>query len=223
MARHIDKTTRLEIAKAYPGRLAMLHPEGERKSSVEILPADFFRGQERPEATVHREPTHREASLLSLNESIREAMARTVERKVKLHAMPADEDVWVMADPDEMSMVLAALVAYGSQAVKTGGVITMQAGKLPIENAFLEESGCALLSISSTDVDWSCPGPDYRKRRRMGRVFRAIRSIIRGYNGSVRVVRQKEKAMFNIYLPVLHDCAGLMGADARREEKAWRQ
>jgi len=223
MARYIERTTRPEVAKAWTGRLAMLHPEGERKSSVEVLPADFFQGQERPSATKQRETAHREASLLSLNDFVRETVARAVGRKVKLHAVPADEDVWVMADPDVMSMVLAALVAHGSQAVKIGGAITMQAIKLPIENAFLEESGCALLSISSTDVDWSCPGPDYLKRRRMGRVFRAIRSIIRGYNGSVRVVRQKKRAMFNIYLPVLHDSAGLPQADAGREEKAWRQ
>jgi hypothetical protein len=177
--------------------------------------------------------------LLNVNDFIREAVQavrRSVGKKVRLHAVPADEDVRVMADREKMSQVLATLVASGSEIIQEGGIITMLAKMLPIENALLERGGgCALLSVSSTDVDQSCSGAGRMTRKSVRRAFRAIRSVIRGHNGSVRVLRQEGKTAFNIYLPVLPETrdrylstpAPVDPAVAQegygREEAAWRQ
>jgi hypothetical protein len=85
------------------------------------------------------------------------------------------------------------------------------ARSLPIENDLLDKggSGCALLSVSSTDVAANRPGSGSGHKGRTGkglhRAFLAIRSIIRGHNGSIRILRQKGALQFNIYLPVLRE------------------
>jgi len=152
----------------------------------------------------------RRAGGLNVNDLIRDvmqAMQGTVEKKVKLQAIPADRDVRVMADREDMGRALETLVAYGSEIIRKGGTVTMLVKMLPIENALLKSSGggCALLSVSSKDVDRSCSGANHMARKSLRRAFRVIRSVILGYNGSVRVLRQQGSAAFNIYLPVLRE------------------
>ena len=231
MTAHIGRITKPEKAKKSAEHLAMLHRDYEPESSHTKIEADkpVARNVRRmlPYAGERSGGEAGGLSPLNLNDFIREAVQRTVAKKVRLRAVPADSDVRVMADSEEMSRVLAALVAYGSEIIRKGGTITILARMLPIENALLERGGCALLSVSSTDVDRSCRGADRIGRRSVRRAFRAIRSVIRGYNGSVRVLRQQGKTAFNIYLPVLHDGTlqrfDLLSAVAGREEAAWRQ
>jgi hypothetical protein len=150
--------------------------------------------------------------LLNVNHFILESvqvLRRMVKKRVRLQAVLADRDVRIMADWAKMSQVFATIVAYGSEIIKKGGTITILARLLPIENDLVEkgEGRCALLSVSSTDVaakrSASGPGHKGRARKSVRRAFSAIRSVIGGYNGSVRVLKQQGKAQFNIYLPVL--------------------
>jgi hypothetical protein len=158
-------------------------------------------------------PYRREADglgLLNVNHFIQEvvqALRRMVKKRVRLQTVLADRDMRVVADREEMSRVFAAIVAYGSEIIQKGGTITILAKVLPIENDLLESGPgrCALLSVSSTDIAANRSGPGHEGRvGKMRRAFSAIRSVIGGYNGSVRVLRQQGKAQFNIYLPVLH-------------------
>jgi hypothetical protein len=146
--------------------------------------------------------------LLNVNHFIQEvvqALRRMVKKRVRLQTVLADRDIRVVADRKEMSQVFATIVAYGSEIIQKGG--TILAKVLPIENDLLENGPgrCALLSVSSTDVTANRSGPGHEGRAgKMRRAFSAIRSVVAGYNGSVRAVRQQGKAQFNIYLPVLH-------------------
>jgi len=148
--------------------------------------------------------------LLNVNHFIEEvvqALRRMVKKRVRLQTVLADRDMRVVADREEMSQVFATIVAYGSEIIQKGGTITILAKVLPIENDLLENGPgrCALLSVSSTDVTANRSGPGHEGRAgKMRRAFSAIRSVVAGYNGSVRAVRQQGKAQFNIYLPVLH-------------------
>jgi hypothetical protein len=146
--------------------------------------------------------------LLNVNHFIQESvqmLRRMVKNRVKLHVVPADRDVRVMADWEKMRQVLASIVAYGSEIIWKGGTITLLARLLPIENDLLEkgEGRCALLSVTSTDVAAERSGHKGIARENVRRVFRAIRAIIEKHNGSIRTMRQRGKAQFNIYLPVL--------------------
>lgn len=150
--------------------------------------------------------------LLNVNHFILESvqmLRRMVKKRVRLQAVLADRDVRVMADWEKMSQVFATIVAYGSEIIRKGGTITILARLLPIETDLLEKGGgrCALLSVSSTDVaakrSGSASGHKGRARKSVRRAFSAIRSVIGGYNGSVRALKQQGKAQFNIYLPVL--------------------
>jgi hypothetical protein len=157
----------------------------------------------------------READGLSLNvnqfiQEVVRALRRMVKKKVRLQAVLADRDVQVMADRKKMGQVRASIVAHGTEIIKKGGTITILARSLPIENDLLDKggSGCALLSVSSTDVAANRPGSDSGNKGRAGKGlhrFLAIRSIIRGHNGSIRILRQKGALQFNIYLPVLRE------------------
>ena len=158
-------------------------------------------------------PYRREADglrLLNVNHFIQEvvqALRRMVKKRVRLQTVLADRDMRVVADRKEMSQVFATIVAYGSEIIQKGGTITILAKLLPIENDLLEKGTgrCALLSVSSTDIAANPSGPGHEGRAgKMRRAFSAIRSVIAGYNGSVRVLRQQGKVQFNIYLPVLH-------------------
>jgi peptidyl-tRNA hydrolase len=149
---------------------------------------------------------------MNVNHFIQESvqmLRRMVKKKVRLQAVLADRDVRIMADWEKMSQVFATIVAYGSEIIQKKGTITILAKLLPIENDLLEKGTgrCALLSVSSTDVtvnrSGSGPGHKGRAGKSVRRAFSAIRSVIGGYNGSVRVSRQQGKAQFNIYLPVL--------------------
>jgi hypothetical protein len=149
--------------------------------------------------------------LLNVNHFIQEvvqALRRVVKKRVRLQAVPADRDMRVMADREKMSQVFATIVAYGSEIIQKGGTITILAKLLPIENDLLEKGGCrcALLSVSSKDVATNRSGSGHKGRagKRVRRAFSAIRSVIGGHNGSVRVLNQQGNAQFNIYLPVLH-------------------
>jgi hypothetical protein len=151
--------------------------------------------------------------LLNVNDFIREvvqALRKIVKERIRLRTVLTDRDMRVMADREKMSQVFATIVAYGGEIIRKGGTITILARLLPIKNDLLEKGGgiCALLSVSSTDVvaDRSGSGPDHKGRagKSMRRAFSAIRSVIGGHNGSVRVLRRQGKAQFNIYLPVLH-------------------
>jgi hypothetical protein len=149
--------------------------------------------------------------LLNVNHFIQEvvqALRRIVKKRVKLQAVLADRDMRIMADWEKMSQVFVSIVAYGSEIIRKGGTITILAKVLPIENDLLEKGGgrCALLSVSSTDVavNRSESGHKDRAGKSVRRAFSAIRSVIGGHNGSVRVLKQQGRAQFNIYLPVVH-------------------
>jgi hypothetical protein len=161
-------------------------------------------------------PYRREADgvrLLNVNHFIQElvqALRKIVKKRVRLQAVPADREMRVVVDREKMSQVFATIVAYGSEIIRKGGTITILAKLLPIENDLLEKGAgrCALLSVNSTDVaanrSGSGPGHKGRAGKSVRHAFSAIRSVIGGYNGSVRVLRKQGKAQFNIYLPVLH-------------------
>lgn len=145
---------------------------------------------------------------LNINHFMQEvvqALRRMVKNRVKLHVVPADRDVRVMADREKMRQVLASIVTYGSEIIRKGGTITLLARLLSIENDLLEkgEGRCALLSVTSTDVAAERSGHKGIARENVRRAFRAIRAIIEKHNGSIRIMRQRGKAQFNIYLPVL--------------------
>lgn len=249
MAQHIGRITKSEESTKL---LTMLHRDDEPHfSRATRIAADSLHhidggatghrrsprmeteGDDSTTKNIHRILPHAgqwsagKVCVLKLNDFIREAVQGTVEENVRLHAAPEVGDVPVMANPEEMSQVLATLLVYGSKIVKRGGTITMLAKILQIENALVENGGFAFLSVSSTDVDWSCYAANHVIRSSIRQAFRAIRSVIRGYNSSVRVVRQKDKVAFNIYLPVLHGTADLLSAvdreSYRREEAAWKQ
>ena len=149
--------------------------------------------------------------LLNVSHFIQEvvqALRRTVKKRIRLRTVLADRDMRVMADREKMSQVFATIVAYGSEIIRKGGTITILARLLPIRNDLLEKGTgrCALLSVSSTDVAADRPGsgPGHKGRagKSMRRAFSAIRSVVGGHNGSVKVSSQQGKTQFNIYLPV---------------------
>jgi hypothetical protein len=149
---------------------------------------------------------------LNMNQLIQDLarpLRRMVKKKVNVQTVLAAQDTQIVADRKEMGRVLARTVAHGSQVIKKGGTITILARFLPIKSGIDERdgNGCALLSLSSTDV--AVPGPqsdsslDGSRRKSIRRAFSAVRSIIKGCNGSIRIFRQKDKVQLNIYLPVL--------------------
>jgi hypothetical protein len=158
----------------------------------------------------------READGLSLNvnqfiQEVISRLRRMVKKKVRLQAVMADRDVQVMADRRKMGQALATIVAHGTEIIGEGGTITILARSIPIENDLIDKGsgGCALLSVSSTDVAANRPGSRSGRKGRAGKSLRwallVIRSIIRAQNGSIRILRQKGVYQFNIYLPVLRE------------------
>ena len=135
-------------------------------------------------------------------EDVVQTLRRMVKHKVKLHVVAADRGVRVMADRGKMREVFAGIVACGSEIIRKGGSITLLARLLPIQSDLLEEGegSCALLSVSSTDVAIERSN---LARKNLRSAFRVIRSIIENYNGAIRIIRQRGKAQFNIYLPVM--------------------
>jgi hypothetical protein len=213
-----DAVLRFErVSRAVAGYRKTVHTEMEKSDPLTAYVQRMLAHAEIPKhsASALPAPHKKEAAgprLLNVNHFVLESvqmLRRMVKKRVRLQAVLADRDVRIMADWEKMSQVFATIVAYGSEIIKKGGTITILVKLLPIENDLLEEGEgrCALLSVSSTDVaakrSASGPGHKGRARKSLRRAFSAIRSVIGGYNGSVRVLKQQGKAQFNIYLPVL--------------------
>ncbi len=190
-------------------------PEKAEASSLPLMgPSGGARSRPSDEAQLVATGSRRPASRLSplhvnalVGEAVRE-VRRTMGNMVRLRAVPADRDVRVMTNREEMSGALALLVAHSSEIIRKGGSITILAKVLPIENALLEEKrcGCVLLSVSSSDVAVD-RGSRRAAKRSASSAFHAVLSIIKQYSGSLRVFIEREKAMFNIYLPAAIEVA----------------
>jgi hypothetical protein len=213
-----DAVLRFErVSRAVTGYRKTVHSEMKKKDPLTAYVQRMLARAEIPKHSGSALPAPRKKEadgmkLLNVNHFIQESvqmLRRMVKKKVRLQAVLADRDVRVMADREKMNRVFVSIVAYGSEIIQKGGTITILAKLLPIENDLLEKGTgrCALLSVSSTDVapkrSGSGPGHKGRARKSVRRAFSAIRSVIGGYSGSVRVLRQQGKAQFNIYLPVL--------------------
>ena len=206
------------VSKAVTGYRKTVHSEMTKKDPLTAyVQATLARAKtDKRSGNAFLAPHKKEADgmkLLNVNHFIQESvqmLRRMVKKKVRLQAVLADRDVRVMADWEKMNRVFVSIVAYGSEIIRKGGTITILARLLPIENDLLEKGTgrCALLSVSSTDVEAKRSGSGSnhkgRARKSVRHAFSAIRSIIGKHNGSIRILRQQGKAQFNIYLPVLH-------------------
>jgi signal transduction histidine kinase len=162
-----------------------------------------------------RRPQGKAAESLCINvnqliQDVVRTLRRMLRKEVKLRAVLAEGEVRIAADPKKMGQVFASIVAHGSRFVRKGGTITILAKSLPIENGLTLEggAGCALLSVTSTDVALETSQSDVvdkgRVRQTVRAAFSSIRSTVEGHNGLVRIFKDKKRMEFNIYLPMLH-------------------
>ncbi len=111
-----------------------------------------------------------------------------------------------------MGQVFVTLVKHGSDLAAEGGVMTIRTDLLPVESGLVsgaQQSGCALLSISSP-TRATCAEPVRRagtpapQGLRLG--FSTIRRIIEEHRGALRIGGHEGNSVeYHIYLPVMHE------------------
>jgi len=199
-----DSVRRIEeVDRAVTGHQRTVYGGVEEADPLTAYVREMLAGERSRKALAA--PYRRGGDGLNVNHFMQEVVATLgsmVKKRVKLRIVPADREVRVMADREKMRQVVASIVAYGSEIVRRGGTITLLARTLPIENDLLErgKGRCALLSVVSTDVS---PGRSGRSRNAVRHAVRAISSVIGTYHGSIRILRERSVARFNIYLPLL--------------------
>ena len=151
--------------------------------------------------------------LLNVNHYVQEVshlISGILKRRITLRTVLAERDLLAMIDPARMGQVLVALTKRGSDLVCDGGVMTIRTDLLPVRNGLIPsmgENGCALLSISSSNVSLepACSRPGRAPHARGLQLgLSIVRRIIEQHRGAFRIHGQAgEGVEYSIYLPVL--------------------
>ncbi len=188
----------------------MLAASGKGSKLIESLLA-FSRKQ-----VIHMRPV----TVADIIRSAEQLLPRLIGEAIELRTTLAEENLTVLADPNQIERVLINLASNARDAMPGGGVLSITVRQVDLGDDFIRTRGYgkagryALVSVSDTGA-----GMNEETRERLFEPFFSTKAgrgtglglsivygIIRQHNGFINVYSEPGKgSSFNIYLPLVED------------------
>jgi PAS domain S-box-containing protein len=158
---------------------------------------------------------------VNMNQIITEAdkmFLRIIGEDVEVQLVPSEEDIMVMADPNQMEQALMNLVMNARDAMPDGGLLTIKNETVEIDAAFIREHGFgsegkyALMSVSDTGTGMTKETMDkifepFYTTKEVGKGtglgLAMVYGIVKQHKGYINVYsEQGAGTTFKLYLPM---------------------
>jgi PAS domain S-box-containing protein len=171
-------------------------------------------------------------SINAVINNVQRIISGIVSDDIKVEVTGADDDVMILADSNQIEQVLINLVTNACDAMPDGGTLTIQAGRVEIDDDFIRERGkgepgeYALISVADTGA-----GVDEETQEKMFEPFFTTKDVGKGtglglsmvygiverHNGFIDILSKPgEGTTFGVYLPAVKATA----EDAEIEEQS---
>ncbi len=162
-------------------------------------------------------------------------LKRIITEDIALKTVLADRDINIMADAGQIEQVLMNLTTNARDAMPHGGILTISAELVRLDDAFIKTHGYgepreyALISVSDTGM-----GMDEETKNRIFEPFfttkdfgkgtglglAIVYGIIKQHNGYINCYSEQDKGTtFRIYLPVISSGLAEIGATTAAKPK----